>query len=66
MKEGISHVRNLLQLLFAPLVLLLYSLVELAALHEIAVRGREVCAHKPSKKDQLATRAGSANPVFSV
>ena len=45
--------RNLYQLLVSPLVVLGYSLVEFWALMELAVRGREVCSHKPSNKTEL-------------
>ena len=58
-RERISAVRsglcgrNLYQLLVSPLVVLGYSLVEFWALIELAVRGREVCSHKPSNKTEL-------------
>ena len=45
--------RNLYQLVVSPLVVLGYSLVEFWALMELAVRGREVCSHKPSNKTEL-------------
>ena len=45
--------RNLYQLVVSPLVVLGYSVVEFWALTELAVRGREVCSHKPSKKTEL-------------
>ncbi|XP_013382840.1 uncharacterized protein LOC106153447 [Lingula anatina] len=52
-KEHISFVRNFLHFLLTPLVLLGYSLVEFYALHEVAVRGKEVCKHGASKKSAL-------------
>ena len=53
---SINPVRNLVHLLLSPAVLLLYSLVELVALHELAIRGRDVCRHRPSKKDTLMAK----------
>ena len=52
-REQISLVRNLFQLLLAPIVLLGYSLVELYALSEVMVKRKEVCRHGASKKDVL-------------
>ena len=52
-KEHISFIRNFFHFLLSPLVLLGYSLVEFYALHEVAIRGKEVCKHGASKKDAL-------------
>lgn len=52
-KEHISFVRNFFHWLFTPLVLVGYSLVELYALHEVMIRGKEVCKHGASEKSAL-------------
>ncbi len=52
-KEHISFVRNALHWFLTPFVLIGYSLVELYALHEVMVRGKEVCKHGASKKGAL-------------
>jgi len=52
-QERISLLRNLFQFLVSPLVLLAYSLVELYALHELLLMGRQVCKHGASKKQEL-------------
>ncbi len=52
-EERIGLLRNAFQWLLSPLVLLGYSLVELYALHEVAILGKEVCKHGASKKDNL-------------
>ena len=64
--EDLSHARNVLHFLLSPVVLLLYSLVEFVALHELAIRGRDVCEHKPSRKDQLGTSEGASNGAFVI
>ena len=53
-KEKISFTRNFVHFLLSPMVLLGYSLVEFYALHEVAIRGKEVCKHGTSKKNALA------------
>ena len=52
-EERISVVRNLYHVLVSPLVIIGYSLVEFWAIMELAVRGKQVCQHKPSKKAEL-------------
>ena len=52
-KEHISFIRNLIHFLLTPVVLLGYSLVEFYALHEVAFRGKEVCKHGASAKNNL-------------
>ncbi|CAF3311343.1 unnamed protein product [Rotaria socialis] len=52
-KECIFVLRNLFHFLTTPLVLLVYSLVELYALHEILIFGRKVCKHGASAKTAL-------------
>ena len=52
-EERVSFIRNLFQLVVSPLVITAYSLIEFWSLNELAVRGKEVCNHKPSKKTQL-------------
>jgi hypothetical protein len=52
-KERISLVRNVFQWLLSPAVILGYSLVELYALHEVMIKGKEVCKHGSSKKEVL-------------
>ncbi|XP_050407568.1 uncharacterized protein LOC126822626 [Patella vulgata] len=54
-KEHISFIRNVFQWIMSPVVLLCYSLVEFYALHEVAIRGKKVCKHGASKKDNLKT-----------
>ncbi len=56
MKEEISLVRNVIHWLLSPLVLLGYSIVEWLALHELMIRGKEVCNHKASRKTHLAAK----------
>lgn len=51
--ERISLVRNVFQWILSPFVLIGYSLVELFALHEVMIRGKKVCKHGASKKDNL-------------
>ena len=48
-----SVLRNLLHLALSPLVLLAYSMVELFALHEVMVKGKQVCKHGAAKKEAL-------------
>ncbi|CAF1084614.1 unnamed protein product [Adineta steineri] len=52
-EEYIFVVRNFFHFLTTPFVLLGYSLVELYALHEVAIYGKKVCGHAPSKKTAL-------------
>jgi len=52
-QEHISFVRNVLHWILTPFVLIGYSLVELYALHEVMIRGKEVCKHGASKKNAL-------------
>ena len=52
-KERISLLRNLLHFVLSPIVIAAYSLVEFLALNELAVRGKKVCGHRPSKKTDL-------------
>ena len=52
-EERISFIRNLFQWILSPIVILAYSLVELYALHEVMIRGKKVCKHGASKKDEL-------------
>ncbi len=52
-KESLGLLRNLLHLVLSPLALALYSLVALASLHELALRGKEVCTHVPARKNHL-------------
>ncbi|KAK6183619.1 hypothetical protein SNE40_011061 [Patella caerulea] len=58
-KEHISFIRNVFQWIMSPVVLLLYSLVGFAALHELVVRGKRACNHKASKKDDLRSSSFS-------
>ena len=53
-KEQISFTRNFIHFLLSPMVLLGYSFVQFYALHEVAIRGKEVCKHIPAKKNALA------------
>ena len=52
-KEHISFIRNVLHWILTPFVLIGYSLVEFYALHEVMIRGKEVCKHGASKKSAL-------------
>ena len=52
-KECICLLRNGFHFVMTPFVLLAYSLVELYALHEIVIFGKEVCKHGASKKGAL-------------
>ena len=52
-KECIWFPRNLFHFLTTPLVLLIYSLVEFYALHEVVVFGKKVCKHGASAKGAL-------------
>ena len=54
-EEHISFIRNVLHWVLTPFVLIAYSLVELYALHEVMIRGKEVCKHGASKKSALQT-----------
>ena len=51
--EKISIIRNIYQFLISPLVIIGYSLIEFWSIQELAVRGKKVCNHKPSKKTEL-------------
>jgi hypothetical protein len=52
-EERISVIRNVFQWILSPVVILGYSLVEFYALHEVMVKGKEVCKHGASKKEVL-------------
>ena len=52
-KENISIIRNIFHWLLAPIVLLGYSLVEFYALFEVMIKGKRVCKHGASKKENL-------------
>ena len=52
-KECICLLRNAFHFIMTPFVLIGYSLVELYALHEIVIFGKEVCKHGASKKGAL-------------
>jgi len=52
-KEDISIIRNIYHFLMSPLVILGYSLIEFWSIQELAIRGKEVCNHKPSNKSDL-------------
>ncbi|XP_040563440.1 uncharacterized protein [Lepeophtheirus salmonis] len=51
--ERISIIRNVVHWILSPLVLLLYSFVEFYAIHEVVFRGKKVCKHGASKKENL-------------
>ena len=51
--EKTKWYKNLTDFILSPLVILGYNLVSFAALHELVVRGKTVCAHDISKKDAL-------------
>jgi hypothetical protein len=55
-KEEVSWLNNLLHLLLTPLTIAAYGIVGFIALHEIAIHGKSVCTHDPSKKQSLAKR----------
>ena len=57
--------RNLLHVLSAPFVLFGYNLVSFVALHILAVRGKAVCAHDISAKNNLP-QTDSAEAVFGA
>ena len=52
-EEYISIVRNICHFVISPLVILGYSLIEFWSIFELAIRGKKVCNHKPSKKTEL-------------
>lgn len=52
-QERICLLRNVFHFMMTPFVLLAYSLVELYALHEVAIFGKNVCKHGASKKGAL-------------
>ena len=52
-EECIFILRNFFHFISTPFVLLAYSFVELYALHEVAIFGKKVCGHNPSKKTTL-------------
>ena len=51
--EQISLPRDLFHWITSPFVLIFYSFVELFSLFELMFRGKDICAHRPSKKDTL-------------
>ena len=51
--EHINFIQNVLHWILTPFVLIGYSLVELYTLHEVMIRGKEVCKHGASKKSAL-------------
>lgn len=53
--------RNILHFLSAPFVLFAYNLVSFAALHLVAVKGKAVCGHDISAKDNLPPSAGGVH-----
>ena len=54
--ERICLLRNFYHFVVSPLVILAYSVVELYALHELLLLGRQVCKHGASKKQNLAAQ----------
>ena len=48
-----SALRHIFHWIMSPFVLIAYSLVELWSLFELMFRGKDICAHRPSKKDTL-------------
>ncbi len=52
-QEYIFVVRNFFHFITTPFVLLGYSFIEFYALHELAIYGKIVCGHDPSKKNHL-------------
>ena len=52
-EEYISTVRNISHFVISPLVIIGYSLIEFWSIHELAIRGKKVCSHKPSKNTKL-------------
>lgn len=68
-QEDIHPLRNLLHLLLTGLTLLMYSLVQLIAYTEVAVKGRAVCDHgrSASSKNALSPKAGTEmQPVVTT
>ena len=51
-EENISIIRNIYHFVMSPLIITGYSLIEFWSIQELAVRGKEVCSHKPSKKTE--------------
>ncbi|MDJ0743499.1 MAG: hypothetical protein QNJ32_09060 [Xenococcaceae cyanobacterium MO_167.B27] len=56
LKERVSNLRNILHFLLTPVTVIAFSLVAFTALHEMAIGGKSVCVHIPSKKNALAKR----------
>ncbi|MEM0966495.1 MAG: hypothetical protein AAGJ81_10135 [Verrucomicrobiota bacterium] len=51
--RGVSLKRNVLHFVSAPIVLLAYNLVSFYAIHVLAIRGKAVCTHDVSAKNNL-------------
>ena len=51
--EKISIIRNIYHFLISPVVIMGYSFIEFCSIQELAIRGKEVCNHKPSNKTDL-------------
>ena len=55
-EENIHWSRNFLHFLLTGPVLLMYSIVEFLSIYEVGLKGKEVCTHDASEKDNLAKR----------
>ncbi|KAM3145252.1 hypothetical protein pb186bvf_002580 [Paramecium bursaria] len=51
--EQIGIIRNLVHFILTPIIIFFYGLVSFYALMEVAIRGKQVCKHGASKKDDL-------------
>ncbi|MEM6254405.1 MAG: hypothetical protein AAF821_15930 [Cyanobacteria bacterium P01_D01_bin.156] len=56
LNEHVPTWRNFLHFLTSPFVVIAYAFIELLALHEMAIAGKSVCTHIPSKKEALSGR----------
>jgi len=55
-KEEISFIKNIFHFILSPVVIIMYAVVQIIALHEMLILGKSVCGHIPSKKNDLADR----------
>ena len=52
-EERVPWVHNLWHLLLSPLVMVCYNLLSIFALHHLMIKGRNICVHNPSDKQNL-------------
>ncbi|GMR47247.1 hypothetical protein PMAYCL1PPCAC_17442, partial [Pristionchus mayeri] len=65
-RDDTPHWRSFFHWIGSVPTILMYCLVELFAFLEVTVRGKSVCSHSASKKDQLVALPPSQNKVYPI